>query len=1317
MKRKIAFILMASLLSSNVAFADGNEQANINLTFDGDMFIKTSKNATSSYNDGLWYYDGSKYGTTVTLGDMTYNLSGDMDTKGNDVIKIDANDVTVALNNSALKNIGIILFSREEQQNNEITVTVNYKGGKSDSYTVKVPVMTAENDEGEGFNPIKIVRQGSRYVPTVDTSDLVYLNDEIIDTSKSVNKNLDVESVTFGATDFAYYVAAVTQVEFSATELEEQTKEAVRTLYEKYADINFLDLFEEKDGADYNEAQELYSAMLKQEGKMDVATAENIKKIENLITGYELYVEIKGYKDEVESLLGDYPEKSTDFEELSETDLTEADFENLKKLLEIYESINGFDGDAFESLVEMYGLAENIDVAINMENESKIKALHNAYEKAVEKTELREKIDGIYSLYIGKDISEIADSDLEKLAELISYFDEADALEIDFPEYDDRYILHLYEDYEVYKASEIKKPIDITGAYNIDMLGVVGELADANTWYESRDNLSGERFPNAAHAGVRSYDKKTGIMYTVESEYQENSSYDPATEITTVTYPFKDIGHDIPFYMPEEVFKTGVCDGLLLKAGEKETYTFDMSGSYSDKLYFMISAETVGNITPVVTYSDGTKENYSAYVNLTGQVVNEIRNKRKTYSDAVGYITSGDYKDQNMAKTGILYFADGNTTNGFSTFAVSLNPGKSPVSVTFPCANFNYVLVGVAEKPVENDTITKWVTDRYDEVVYDGFVDTADIKKVSEMVRFYNEAKGRGVYIKNIDDEIMEIHAPLAEIIDEGKTEKKTNSTADYKKSSLDLENDIIKIHGFTPSKQADKEVSAVVYSPEGDIIYGGIVKTNNDGYFAFDVEIPETVTTSGYMSIKIGGEDFEKAYVSQDIYFPVSADRVEAIKELNSAKNAEEIAEALKNAEKNLSLNFVLFTDMLKNEEDLNSFAERIKDVKELLPEISGDENSSELNSKIAELQGVIKKQSVFECIEQKRTEKLIADGMLLYDDVMGYSDIDKDGVTLYNLYESSLSETGKTEIINGLLGKDYKNTEDFSKEFKALIMLNALKNPKENGVGHVEVALTKENADATDMNITKYLNLKDKSKANSEIANMNMTALSDVEEYIRKLSDIEVSEKPSKGSSGGGGGSSLGGIAIVPQTENVISTESKEEKSAFNDVNKNHWAYEAIATLSEKGIINGKGNGNFDPDGTITRAEFVKILCVANNIKAEGPIYFTDVERHAWYEEYVAAAFNAGLVNGISENEFGVSLPISRQDICTILYRAKGVNEKNLLEFSDKGEVAGYAEDAIAFFAMQGVVSGFSDGTFRPLENCTRAQAAKIIYNYLNM
>lgn len=1318
-RRGIAFILMMSLLPANFVLADDNEQVNIDLTsyIDSDLFIKTSKRAKSDYDDGLWYYDGSKYGSTVTLGDMTYNLDGNMDTRANDVIKIDSSDVIISLDNSASRNIGIMLFTREEQSDSEITVTVNYEGSKNDKYKINVPAMSDENSNSTGYNPLEVVETQGLFYPEVDTSDLVYLHDVILDTSKSVNKALNVQSITLPAADFTYYVAAITQVKFSEEELEEQTKQAVAELYEKYSEIDFVELYEGKDGVSYNEAQELYSAMLKQEGQMEAATAENIEKIATLIEGCELYTEIKGYKEKIEGLLADYPEKSADFTELSETDLTDEDFENLKKLLELYENAEEFDKVRFDEIVALYDVADDIDVTINMENEEKIKVLHDAYEKATKKTELKEKIDKDYSTYIAKDISEITSSDLDKLEVLVGYFDEADEAGIEFTEYNAAYIRHLYEDFESYQTSEERKTIDITSYYNIDMFGVLGEMADASTWYESADNLAGERFATANHSGIRSYDKSTGIIYLKEYEYVENSSYDPATEITTVTYPFTDTGKDIPFYMPEKVFKTGICDGLLVEANSDAEYVFDMSGSYTDKLYFTIASKGQGTISPTVTYTDGTTASYSISVNQTGQTVNATRNKAKTYPDMVNTVTSGNYKDQNMANTGILYEASGNTTNGLSTFAATLNAEKIPVSVKFAAASFEYVLCGVAEKPVDNSVMIERIEKLYNELIKDGDVNINNLSKVSELVINYNEAEKRGIYFEDIDAEIMEELAPLSEITELGKTTVETNQTADYKAPYLNLKTDVVKIEGITPSGEEDREVSVVVYSPDNEIFYAGTVKTNEDGYFMAEVSVPtEEIAESGCLTVKIGGEDFESACVIDDLYFPILADRLDILSILKNAESVSEISGALKAAEEKLSLNFTPFNELVKNDSTLTVLAERIYEIKAELPAVNDSDSEETKKEKISGVQNVIKQQSVFECIKQNKKELIVSNSELMYDDIMAYSSIDEGGVTLYNLYENKMSDAGKKAVIDGLLGNNYKNVEELYDDLEELIMLNALKYPKESGVGHVEVALTKENADAVDMTITNYLNLKDKSAANSYIANMNISKLSDVTDYIKKLSGSGASEKPSKGSSGNSSGSSSGAIAIVPTTD-LKENEIVSNKPLFTDIDNSHWAYNAVADLTNKGIINGKGNGVFAPDSTVTRAEFVKMLCIAKDIKAEGPISFRDVERYAWYEEYVAAAFNAGLVKGISENEFGVNLPISRQDICTILYRSLKVNEENELQFADSESIAEYATDAVAYFAKEGVVNGFEDATFRPAAKCTRAQAAMIIYNYLNM
>lgn len=1489
MKRKIAFILMTSLLSANCVFAESDNTENISLTFNADMFL-TSGKAAKSYADGKWYYDGSNYGNTVTLGGITYNLTG-LDTKEDDVIKIDTNDVTVNTKKSALKKLGLILFSREEQTDSTATVTVNYEGGKTEDYKIEIPAMTDENDEKTGYNPLKVTGKKGVYTAAADTSDLVYLNDVLIDMSKSVNKNLNVESVTLKSAKFTYYLAAMNQFAFSASEIEEQTQQAVKDLYSKYSGINFKELYEGKDGAKYTEAQELYSAMLKQEGKMELASEENVEKIDKLIKSYELYAEIKEYKDKIETLLQDYPEKSSDFTELSQTDLNEDDFKNLQELLELYNKAKTFDSKTFNTYLEYYNT--EVDISIDFENEVKIKTLHDAYEKAAKKEKLKGEIDKIYPAYKDKDIEDITEADKEQLEKMIGYFDEAKKSDIDFSEYNEKYIRHLYNDYAAFKTSEERKAIDITKEYNVDVFGVNGETANADTWYECSDNLAGERFATAGHFGIASYDKSTGIIYLNENEYKEDVSYDPITEITTITYPFTATGKTIPFYMPEKVFNTAVCDGLLIKSGGTKKYTFDMSGDYTDKLYFVISAKNQGNVAVDVNFTDGTKETYSVYVNTTGQTVNAVRNKNKSFPDMVNYVTSGNYKDQSMAATGVIYEVSGNTTNGLSTFAVNVNKEKIPVSVTFSSTTFDYVIFGAAEKPVDNSVLEERVETLWAEIVKNGAVLVTDSSKISEFVLNYSAAQKRGLYFENIDEDIVselsgkvltakgsakresinsvkaeiEFSVPVSEDkLDEcisvvyggentefnyelDKTGKKltlyaiadreggkemkitvskelaiasypnikllselnisynvpeyltaemsstllkltnnsntsqnyfafatvteagavkgvvtaegtiagdktanvnldttlynsegtirsiavldkntlalvgevsetetetapTNKTADYKQPSLNLEEDILKIEGITSSKQGNKAVAVVVSLQDDSVIYAGVKKTNNDGYFNMEIPIStEKIFVSGNLKIKIGGDDFSKAEEINDLYFPVLADRTDVAKRLKNAKSVKETETILKEAEEKLSLNFVPFKELMKSGSE--TLANRIINVNGILPEISDDDSDKAKKEKISTVQNIIMQQSVLEAFAQNKSELVAANGELLYGDVMAYGSIDKNGVTLYSLYQNKMSEKGKKAVADGLLGNNYKTTAELYNDFAKFIMLNILKNPKESGVGHIKAALTKENAVAADITITKYLNLSDTSKADGDIANMNIYSLSDVENYIKNLSD-EVTVNKSSGTSTSG--NSGGGISFVPSGENIANLP-EDTKAKFDDVSKNHWAYEAIEDLSEKGIINGKGNGIFEPESYVTRAEFVKILCIGKSLKAEGSISFKDVLKGAWYEEYVVSAYNLGLVRGVSEDEFGVDMPISRQDICTILFRAKGTDEKNGLYFEDNEEIAEYAQDAVAFFAAHGVVNGFSDGTFRPNENCTRAQAAKIIYNYLNM
>ena len=124
-------------------------------------------------------------------------------------------------------------------------------------------------------------------------------------------------------------------------------------------------------------------------------------------------------------------------------------------------------------------------------------------------------------------------------------------------------------------------------------------------------------------------------------------------------------------------------------------------------------------------------------------------------------------------------------------------------------------------------------------------------------------------------------------------------------------------------------------------------------------------------------------------------------------------------------------------------------------------------------------------------------------------------------------------------------------------------------------------------------------------------------------------------------------------------------------------------------------------------------------NYTKSQTVLEYKDIDNSAWYAPYIAAAVDNGLINGISDEQFGIGMPITRQDICVIIMRAmKGeVQEGTNPLFADSDDISEYAREAVAYLNDCGIINGFEDGTFMPKNNCTRAQAAKIICTLINL
>lgn len=100
--------------------------------------------------------------------------------------------------------------------------------------------------------------------------------------------------------------------------------------------------------------------------------------------------------------------------------------------------------------------------------------------------------------------------------------------------------------------------------------------------------------------------------------------------------------------------------------------------------------------------------------------------------------------------------------------------------------------------------------------------------------------------------------------------------------------------------------------------------------------------------------------------------------------------------------------------------------------------------------------------------------------------------------------------------------------------------------------------------------------------------------------------------------------------------------------------YAKNAIQELVEKGIINGKGDGKFDPTGKIERQDFAIILAKALNLDTQSvppTATFSDVPEPHYAFAYIEAAVKAGLINGVGDGKFGTGANLSRQDMAVLL------------------------------------------------------------------
>lgn len=171
------------------------------------------------------------------------------------------------------------------------------------------------------------------------------------------------------------------------------------------------------------------------------------------------------------------------------------------------------------------------------------------------------------------------------------------------------------------------------------------------------------------------------------------------------------------------------------------------------------------------------------------------------------------------------------------------------------------------------------------------------------------------------------------------------------------------------------------------------------------------------------------------------------------------------------------------------------------------------------------------------------------------------------------------------------------------------------------------------------------------------------------------------------------------------------------FDDVS-GHWAESVIGKLYCRGIVSGRTVSLFQPDATITRAEFLKIALLnagynPSGYSGEG---FNDVYSGDWYYSYISLAEDHDFINGYSDGSFKPNNAINRAEALVILMRIAG---QTLYGFSsydipfDDVSVNDWFAYATIIGYRDDIVNGYTDGTFRPDNDVTRAEVVMMAVN----
>ena len=177
------------------------------------------------------------------------------------------------------------------------------------------------------------------------------------------------------------------------------------------------------------------------------------------------------------------------------------------------------------------------------------------------------------------------------------------------------------------------------------------------------------------------------------------------------------------------------------------------------------------------------------------------------------------------------------------------------------------------------------------------------------------------------------------------------------------------------------------------------------------------------------------------------------------------------------------------------------------------------------------------------------------------------------------------------------------------------------------------------------------------------------------------------------------------VTVTPTFVKIAQQPTGKTFSDVAKSDWFADAVAYVTDKGLMNGTGSDTFAPNASTTRGMLMTVLARYAGEDTTGGA--------TWYEKGMNWAKAKGVSDGTNP-----TVNITREQLVTMLYRYAGSPAANgsLDNFSDAASVSSYAVNAMQWAVANGIVNG-SNGKLNPKNNATRAEVAAILMRFCEM